>query len=153
MKKVVFLTSTILLWAGMAVAQDASANPANQTSSSASQTLQGCLSKSGDNYNLNANGQEYKVTGGDLSQLSGKDGHTVSINGTVSGSEISLQSASDVASTCSNTSASNSGTSSSDSSNTAAATGAAAGAGTAGAATTAANQTADNATSAANQTA
>src|SRR6185369_5566341 len=120
MKKVVFLTSTILLWAGMAVAQDASANPANQASSSASQTLQGCLSKSGDNYNLNANGQQYKVSG-DLSQLSGKDGHTVSINGTVSGSEISLQSASDVASTCAN----NTSASSSDSSNTGAVAGAA----------------------------
>src|SRR3569832_454669 len=104
MKKAVLLTSTILLWAGMAVAQDASANTANQsqTSSSASQSLQGCLSKSGDSYNLSANGQQFRVVGTDLSQLQGKDGHTVSINGTLSGSEINMQSASDIAATCDN---------------------------------------------------
>src|SRR3954468_18236121 len=109
MKKAVLLTSTILLWAGMAVAQDASgASAANQsqTSSSASQTLQGCLSKSGDSFNLAANGQQYKVVGGDLSQLQGKDGHTVSVSGTLSGSEINLQSASDIASSCATGSAS-----------------------------------------------
>jgi hypothetical protein len=104
MKKAVLLTSTILLWAGMAVAQDTSANTANQsqTTSSAQQTLQGCLSKSGDSYNLNASGQQFKVSGSDLSQLQGKENHTVSISGTVSGSEISLQSATDIAATCDN---------------------------------------------------
>src|SRR4051794_2233413 len=109
MKKAVLLTSTILLWAGMAVAQDSSATAASnqsQSSSSASQTLQGCLSKSGDSFNLSANGQQFRVVGGDLSQLQGKDGHTVSINGSVSGSEINLQSASDIASTCANQQAS-----------------------------------------------
>src|SRR5947209_1431566 len=111
MKKALVLSSAALLWATMAFAQDASS--ASAGSQSGNQTLQGCLSKSGDSFNLSANGQSYRVVGGDLSQLQGKDGHQVSISGSVSGSEINLQSASDIASTCSsNTAADNTNSSS-----------------------------------------
>lgn len=192
MKKSIFLTSAIfLLFATSAIAQDQSTPPSSQDpnatqqqdqqqqqqqqpqqqpsatpSASGSQTIQGCLSQSGDNYMLTAEGQTYMVNG-DSSQLKDHVGHTVAITGQVTPASspssagamgagqnsIMLQSVKMVSEKC-ETSA-NPGMASSDSGSNAGAVaaGTAAAGGAAGAAASQAANTASEAAGSASQTA
>src|SRR5512142_1119890 len=52
------------------------------STTSGSQTIQGCLSQSGDQYTIAANGKTYNITG-DTSQLKDHVNQTVAITGTV----------------------------------------------------------------------
>lgn len=100
--KALWLTLIAVLACGVSIAQTqsetSSATP--QSSGASSQSVQGCLQQSGDAFILNVSGTLYRVVGGDTSQLKGLNGHTVSISGQKSGSEITLQSAQDISSTC-----------------------------------------------------
>ena len=85
-KKMLYLSSAVLLAGAMGVAQTAMGSSQDQDSSAASQAagakVRGCLSGSEGNYTLtDNNGTIYHLVGGDA-QLSGSVGHEVEISGT-----------------------------------------------------------------------
>jgi hypothetical protein len=112
--KALLWTAIVLLTSTFAQGQPPSAE--RQSSGSGGQSIQGCLMQSGDTFVLNASGTQYRVLGGDKSQLKALTGHTVAVTGQMSGDEITLKSAQDVSSTCeTNTSTTNSTSSSTSS--------------------------------------
>lgn len=91
MKKLLMLSSILLLSAVCAIAQYGSQD--NQSSASANtsndKTVQGCLSGSDGNYTLtDRSGTVYQLTG-DTSKLAAHVGHTISVTGTSSSSSAS----------------------------------------------------------------
>jgi len=85
-KKMVYLSSAVLLAGAMGIAQTSMSSPQDQDNSTASQAagakVRGCLSGSEGNYTVtDNNGTIYHLVGGDA-QLQGSVGHEVEITGT-----------------------------------------------------------------------
>ena len=86
MKKVILLSSILLLSVVFAVAQDSSqsgASSGNSSGNSGLMTVQGCLSGSVGNYSLmdSKSGTSYQLTG-DTARLQMHVGHTIQVTGT-----------------------------------------------------------------------
>jgi hypothetical protein len=89
MKKLLMLSSVLLLSAVWAVAQYGSQDTSSQSeaasSHSGSMTVQGCLSGSDGNYTLtDKSGTAYQLSG-DTSKLAAHVGHTISVTGMSAG--------------------------------------------------------------------
>jgi hypothetical protein len=86
--KCVIFTVVFLIGSGMLViAQNSNSGNAEQGSqnSKSVQMIHGCLTKSGNTYIIlgGVPMRQYRVTGGDLAALKGKENHTVEITGPV----------------------------------------------------------------------
>ncbi len=83
----VILVFAVVLSALCAFAQDTQAGAADSLSGDFSpRTFRGCLSQSGDHFDLLVEGvtpRQYHLAGTNLAQLDGKAGHMVSVTGTV----------------------------------------------------------------------
>jgi hypothetical protein len=83
----VILVFAVVLSALCAFAQDTQASAGDSLAGDFSpRTFRGCLSQSGDHYDLLVDGvtpRQYHLAGTNLAQLDGKAGHMVSITGTV----------------------------------------------------------------------
>jgi len=93
MKKLLILSSILLLSAVCAMAQYGSQDTSNQSSASSgtsgSMTVQGCLSGSSGSYTLtDKSGTAYQLSG-DTSKLAAHVGHTISVTGMSSSSSAS----------------------------------------------------------------
>lgn len=85
MKKILLLSSILLLSAVWAVAQSSS-QPSTTSSDLGNMTVEGCLSGSVGNYSLtDKSGTTYQLTG-DTARLENQVGHTIQVTGTSSDS-------------------------------------------------------------------
>jgi hypothetical protein len=86
----ILVALTLLLSAPLACAQQGAQDSSGDSNSIAGnfnlRTFRGCLSRSGDQYELTVGGavpRHYRLIGSNLAQLDTKTGHTVSITGTI----------------------------------------------------------------------
>lgn len=89
MNRVILVIFALVLCAPLAVAQDMPDAPGDSNSVAGSfslRTFRGCLSHTGDQYELTVSGavpHQYRLIGSNLAQLDDKAGHLVSITGTM----------------------------------------------------------------------